>query len=188
MRIQMDQIEIEKWFRTCSRFWDKVSITKSCWIWQASKHLGYGRFRFNGTVVYAHRFCYKLFKGDIPNNLVLDHLCKNPSCINPEHLEVVTQKENSIRGETGHYTLKIKKGYFDCGHEYSIENMYFIKSGRSKGRGVCKICARIRAEKRYIEIKLGTKTRNKNNIELSNRRNRMYRNKIKLQKELEVMF
>ena len=184
----MDQVEIERWFRTCSRFWNKVEVTKSCWNWQASKHLGYGRFRFNGNVVYAHRFCYKLFKGNIPNDLVLDHLCRNPSCINPDHLEVVTQKENCIRGETGHYTLKAKKGNFDCGHLYDIENMYFIKSGRSKGRGICKTCAKIRAEKRYEEIKLGIKPRGKKNLEFNNIRNRKYRNKIKLKKELEVMF
>ena len=162
-----------------------MQITDSCWNWQASKHLGYGRFRFNGTVVYAHRFCYKLFKGDIPNNLVLDHLCRNPSCINPDHLEPVTQKINCIRGETGHYTTKDKKGYFDCGHSYTIENMYFIKSGRSKGRGICKICAKERAINR--SHRLGN-FKIKRDPVLESRRKRLYKNKLKLKKELEVMF
>ena len=181
----MDKDELAHWFRICARFWDKVQITKSCWNWQASKHQGYGRFRFNGTVIYAHRFSYKLFKGDIPNDKVLDHLCRNSSCINPDHLEVVTQQENCKRGEVGLHTIKTKKGYFECGHSYTLDNMYFIKSGRSKGRGICKQCAKIRAINSQNKLKIKPIIKNKESI---NRSKRIYRNKMKLKKEMEVMF
>lgn len=67
------------------------------------KNNGYGEFftqRVNGKVkmVHAHRFSYEVVKGKIPDGLVIDHLCRNSKCVNPDHLEPVTQKENIIRG------------------------------------------------------------------------------------------
>lgn len=70
-----------------------------CWIWQLSvtSH-GYGHLRLNGRDAMAHRASYEDAKGPIPAGLTLDHLCRVPACINPDHLDPVTQAENVRRG------------------------------------------------------------------------------------------
>ena len=86
------------------RFWSKVYMTATCWLWLgAINSHGYGQmFKSKNTgkaIKYeAHRFSYESFKGPIPDDLELDHLCRVPCCINPEHLEPVTHRENMIRG------------------------------------------------------------------------------------------
>lgn len=80
---------------------DRYTIdTNGCWVWQLCKlPLGYGVLTFQGKKWRAHRFYYEKYKGKIPEGLFLDHLCSNPSCVNPEHLEAVTNKENLHRGK-----------------------------------------------------------------------------------------
>lgn len=87
------------------RIWDRVSVPSDqsqCWTWQG--HLdqgGYGRLTMDGghraLKRRAHRCMYELLVGPIPDGLQLDHLCSNPSCVNPTHLEPVTNRENTIR-------------------------------------------------------------------------------------------
>src|SRR5688572_23867635 len=94
------------------RFWPRVDKDGAggCWLWTGAKDpLGYGRF---GTGKYAksklidkpfrlaHRFAYENMIGPIADGMVIDHLCKIPSCVNPAHLEPVTQKENVRRGSS----------------------------------------------------------------------------------------
>ena len=71
-----------------------------CWLWMGTVTAGgadpYGRF-WNGRMAYAHRVSFELFKGPIPEGLVIDHLCRTPACVRPEHLEAVTPKENTRR-------------------------------------------------------------------------------------------
>jgi len=76
-----------------------------CWLWTASTNKnGYGQFRFGSqvdgtrTMVLAHRWAYEHLVGPIPEGLQLDHLCRAPWCVNPEHLEPVTNRENTVRG------------------------------------------------------------------------------------------
>lgn len=83
------------------RFWSKVHITNSCWIWLGSKHKrGYGLFTisFNPSIsCVAHRYAWELILGPIPQGLFLCHNCPegdNPSCVNPAHLFLGTQKDN----------------------------------------------------------------------------------------------
>ena len=84
---------------TLDRFVAKVERTEDCWLWTgASTALGYGQFSGGqGRLVYAHRWSYEHHVGPIPEGLVIDHLCQTPSCVNPEHLEPVTQAENVRR-------------------------------------------------------------------------------------------
>lgn len=70
-----------------------------CWIWQLKKSpaTGYGTFRINGRDLLAHRWSYEQHRGPIPDGLQIDHLCRVRECINPDHLEPVTPKENTRR-------------------------------------------------------------------------------------------
>jgi HNH endonuclease len=70
----------------------------SCWIWQGgTQSQGYGRMSVDGKLVPAHRHYYEATKGPVPIGLQLDHLCHEPSCVNPDHLEPVTSTENLRR-------------------------------------------------------------------------------------------
>lgn len=86
------------------RFWAKVQQTESCWLWTAARdHRGYGEFRVElppARPAKAHRFAYETLVGPIPDGLELDHLCRNRACVNPDHLEPVTGRVNTLRGES----------------------------------------------------------------------------------------
>jgi len=86
------------------RFWDKVQAEPNtgCWLWDANTTRGgYGHFKVSGRMVYAHRLAYEKLVGPIPDGLSLDHLCRVPGCVNPDHLEPVTHAENVRRGDSG---------------------------------------------------------------------------------------
>ena len=130
------------------RFWLKVSKTENCWIWTASKDQnGYGMFKSARVMVRSHRWAYEEQFGQIPEGLVLDHLCRNTSCVNPAHLEVVTNDENLERG----WGRRIKTGWVNIcanGHEYTAENTYINPLGRK----VCRACS-AESRLRYQERK-----------------------------------
>lgn len=85
-----------------ARFWSKVAITPSCWLWLGwTDRDGYGALDVAGKFTRAHRYAYELLIGPIPEGLTLDHVvawgCHHKNCVNPGHLEPVTAAENTRR-------------------------------------------------------------------------------------------
>lgn len=118
-----------------ARFWAKVAKSEACWWWMAYRdRKGYGRFvapELQDTL--AHRIAYELLVGRIPSSLTLDHLCRNPPCVNPAHLEPVTVSENVLRGNPGLYNAV--KTHCKRGHEFTPENTMI-----SPGHRACLVC------------------------------------------------
>lgn len=118
------------------RFWPKVDKTETCWLWTGARQAGgYGRFGGAQGLVLAHRWAYTALVGPIPEDMTLDHLCRNPSCVNPDHLEIVTRRVNSQRG-----SRNAVKTHCDRGHEFTPENTYAPPS-RPNIRS-CRTCRR----------------------------------------------
>lgn len=121
------------------RFWSRVTVTSAeqCWIWQGPTNgHGYGAFRDLGFFTSAHRFAYETRNGAIPPGLVIDHLCRTPRCVNPAHLEAVTQRENVLRGD-GPAAVNALKTHCPQGHAYTPENIY---TPPGAARRVCRSC------------------------------------------------
>ncbi len=83
------------------RFLRKVQpVNSGCWLWTGTlNYEGYGVIRVNGLLLFAHRYAYEQWVGCIRDDYVVDHLCRVPACVNPDHLEVVTRSENVRRGQ-----------------------------------------------------------------------------------------
>lgn len=101
------------------RFWAHVVITPYCWYWKGSiNNCGYGQGKSVwSNIVPAHRTAYTLVKGVIPPGMQLDHLCSTRNCVNPQHLESVTKRENARR-------MVERKGWVQGGKKY--EPKYLI--------------------------------------------------------------
>lgn len=139
-------------------FWVKVMKTDSCWIWQGTKtQNGYGQIKIAGTKYAAHRLAYAALVGLIADGLVLDHLCRQPSCVNPAHLEAVSQRENTLRG-VGPCAENAKRTHCPQGHPYSGKNL-ILRRGKRECRH-CHIarCAR-QFQRRRAEIYANARAR-----------------------------
>lgn len=111
-----------------------------CWLSIGNKDRGgYKRVYFEGKTVFLHRLSYEAFRGLIPPGSVTDHLCRTPACANPYHLELVSVKENTLRGQ-GPAAINSLKTHCIRGHEYSAKNTLVHKGHRH-----CRICNAIRS-------------------------------------------
>lgn len=119
-----------------------IDETSGCWLWNGTlsaspRSSGYALVNRE----YAHRVSYEVFVGPIPEGLEIDHLCRIRHCVNPDHLEPVTRRENLLRGDT-FAARNARKTHCPQGHSYSGENLYVYKGGRK-----CRTCHR-EAERR----------------------------------------
>lgn len=132
---------------TEAKFWARVSqpslqpFLPQCWLWTGgSTPEGYGRFHLaDGKMVGPHRLAYEMIIGPIPTErhgkrVCLDHICKNPPCVNPFHLRPFTWSENALREQATTHCPK--------GHEYAVVGRV---NGEWRGQGSCAECNRIRA-------------------------------------------
>jgi hypothetical protein len=119
-----------------------------CWVWQKKiNNMGYGHMGVQRKLVYPHRISYVAFVGPIPDGLVLDHLCKNPPCCNPDHLEPVTERENLRRGD-GWPGVNARKTHCIRGHAFDERNTR-IEAGSRKCRACCALYQRkLRADRK----------------------------------------
>lgn len=100
-----------------------------CWLWNRScSGDGYGRVRYNRRQVGAHRLFYELAKGAIPPGLTIDHLCRVITCVNPDHMEVVPIRVNTLRG-TSPIAENARKTRCKRGHEFTPENTFVPHQG-----------------------------------------------------------
>ena len=111
-------------------FFNRI-IVGDCWEWTGSlSKYGHGQFHPDGkySMDHAHRYAYELLVGDIPQGGLLDHLCRNRKCVNPEHLEIVTAEENLNRG---YHRLKLGYKYWCINrHILNKQNVGFTKDDR----------------------------------------------------------
>lgn len=123
------------------------SLDLPCWEWQKSlTNTGYGMVSHAGKQWLTHRLTFTLVKGSIPEGTELDHLCRNPACCNPSHLEAVSHVENCRRGLQGKVNnCQTAKTHCPQGHPYSEENTRISKQkgGKANMRSCIK-CANIR--------------------------------------------
>jgi hypothetical protein len=130
------------------RFMDRVAHEPNtgCWLWSGTATVdGYGVVEVRGKKLYAHRVSYEWFCGPIPERLTIDHLCRVRCCVNPEHLEPVTNVENVKRAAAANRPSQCR-----AGHPYDEANSAFYK-----GRRKCKECNRLNARRYWVEKRRG---------------------------------
>jgi hypothetical protein len=148
------------------RFWRYVQQGDGCWIWAGSKDSkGYGQISSGGRQgrrVLAHRLSYTIAKGQIPEGLDLDHLCRNPACVNPDHLEPVTRGENTRRGNAAAATRAARAAKPNCkhGHAWTPTNTYTDPHGHRR----CRTCERANDQRQKAKLKEARRVRRNTSV------------------------
>lgn len=125
---------------------NKIKKTNGCWYWEGFiNDERYGSITINKKNYQAHRLCYELFTGNkIPLDMCIDHICRNRSCVNPQHLEIVTNQENLRRGN-GVAAINRRKTHCIRRHEFNSGNTaYYFDKTRNTIRRTCIVCKRAR--------------------------------------------
>lgn len=136
-------------------------LRNGCWVWTATRTPpGYGRVSINRSSTYSHRVMYMALVGEVPAGFHVDHLCRNPPCCNPAHLESVTPAENMRRSPIQPSTINALKTECIRGHPLVGDNL-ITKAG---GGRVCRACRLARqralsAEKKAERVKAGLPVR-----------------------------
>lgn len=134
-----------------TNFTNKIDYSGDHWLWiGATQTQGYGSFGYEGKSHLAHRWSYEQLIGPIPEGMVIDHLCRVRSCVNPAHMEVVTPEENNTRGHQA-------RGWF-CrfGHDLQEVGTYERRRETGEVTNECLACRAI-ARKRHQDRERGTK-------------------------------
>ncbi len=122
---------------TLEQFMQRVEVGPGCWNWKGYKNRkGYGRIRWSGRDLPAHRLSYEFHVGAVPSGLTLDHLCRNTGCVNPRHLEPTTMKANILRGN-GWAARNARKETCRYGHP-------LVVVAWERSRRQCLVCRDIR--------------------------------------------
>lgn len=119
-----------------------------CWLWTAALTVkGYSTFNVPElSTTLGHRVSYRMFKGEIPNAFEIDHLCRMKCCVNPDHLEAVTVKENIRRNPNSIGLIRLRQTHCHKGHEFSTANVTITKKGARR----CKECHNEESRRRYL--------------------------------------
>lgn len=117
----------------------RTDRTGECWLWTGRLNgYGYAEMKLGGRYQMAHRVAYQEIVGPIPEGYQLDHLCRVRHCVNPAHLEPVTSRENTVRGEAPS-AINAAKTHCKRGHAFDETNTYRWRSSR-----ICRECRRLR--------------------------------------------
>ena len=143
--IDFDSINIDSFLKHID-----IQEADKCWKWMGikwGKNKEYGCYRKRPLTVNAHRISYLIFIGDLIPGMVIDHVCRNKSCVNPAHLRQVTPYINTIENSDNFIAVNIQKTHCVHGHEFTPENTRIYKEHR-----YCKTCNRLRPGKLVKEI------------------------------------
>jgi hypothetical protein len=109
-----------------------------CWLWLGVvNNAGYPTFRAGRRVEPAYRWLYEQLEREVPTGLELDHLCRTPRCVNPDHVEPVTHRENIRRGNAV-MGINARKTHCAQGHEFTPENTYWRPDGKGRHCLTCR--------------------------------------------------
>lgn len=150
---------------------DKVDVCEKtgCWLWRGTIANGrYGIMNERGKTTMAHRFFYEHHRGPIPPDLEVDHLCRVRHCVNPEHMELVTRRENIARGNCS-WAIIERTGACQRGHPWP-ENMYVNPNSGVRECRACIVASNARWRERNPE----------HARELSRLRQQRYRARLKV--------
>lgn len=132
-----------------------------CWNWAAGKNgKGYGYMTVSGKQRPAHRLAFEAAYTKIPKDLVIDHKCRNRGCVNPEHLRIVTPKQNALENNSGKSAENIVKTHCVNGHEFTPANT-IVKWRDARHRHMRRVCRTCQREswKLYMRRKRGLDSR-----------------------------
>ena len=128
------------------RFGSYYKIIDECFVWQrALDKDGYGSFYFLKKLRRAHRVAYYFSFGDIPENMVIDHTCKNRACVNPKHLRVVTKLQNTMENSKSVGAVNKAKKLCKNGHPFDK------KYGKQRYCSICNSAKRVRLARKWRE-------------------------------------
>lgn len=116
-----------------------INLASPCWLWMRGKTgKGYGAIWVHGRLMDAHRYMWLVMRGPIPAGLEVDHLCRVRHCVNPQHMELVTKRENILRGN-GLAAQNARKTHCAKGHPLTGGNLYVDPRGGRR----CVACRKI---------------------------------------------